>query len=307
MRRKAKSENAVRITVIAGLLLLGLIIISDKIYRFFRHPSDLVLIDERQTETETSAVPVSEPLRKETTDTKIIQQASLALAGLPEGYTTERKSEESVQYGIFGSAAQNLTDFRNKNDIYHLKDMTLQIQEETVTAMNQLAEACMQETGNTNLLVYSTTLTYQTQGALYPDDLPDRNTGFCLDLAFLNEDGTISAVTSENDAWLRENAYRFGFIHSVPDAAYHFRYVGKLHASVMKEQDISFLEYLDELRNYSVAEPYQCCNDTTVWQMYFVPAAAFGSTDVPVPENKDYEISGNGKDGYLVLTFGNYE
>ena len=306
MRRKAKVETQVLVTAIAGLLLLGFIKIGDKIYRFFRHPSALVLIDERQTETETASALVSEPLRKET-GTRTVQEASLTLAGLPEGYTTERKSEESVQYGILGSAAQNFTDFRNKNEFYHLKDMTLQIQEETVTAMNQLAEACMQETGNTNLLVYSTTLTYQVQGALYPDDLPDRNTGFCLDLAFLNEDGTISAVTPENDDWLRENAYRFGFIHSVPDAAYHFRYVGKLHASVMKQQDISFPEYLDELRNYSVSEPYQCCNDETVWQLYFVPAAAFGSTEVPVPENRDYEISGNGKDGYLVLTSENYE
>ena len=306
MRRKAKGESAVSVVVLGILMLLGLIKIGDKIYRFFRHPSALVLIDERQTETETASSLSSEPLHKET-GTRTVQEASLVRSGLPEGYTTEQKSEESVQYGIFGSSAQNFTDFRNKNEFYRLKDMTLQIQEETVTAMNQLAEACMLETGNTNLLVYSTTLTYQVQGALYPDDLPDRNTGFCLDLAFLNADGTISVINETNSLWLYENAYRFGFIFSVPDAPYHIRYAGKVHAFLMHQQNLSLDAYLETLRNYPVSAPYYCTYEEKSIQIYFVPSATFGSTDIPVPDDRDYEISGNGRDGFIVRTSGSPE
>ncbi len=78
------------------------------------------------------------------------------------------------------------------------------------------------------------------------------------------------------------------------------RYVGKLHAYVMKEYQFTLPEYLQFLREYSVTNPYYATYGDKQVQIYFVPAAAFGSTDIPVPENREYEISGNDTDGFIV-------
>ncbi|MBE6875961.1 MAG: D-alanyl-D-alanine carboxypeptidase family protein [Ruminococcus sp.] len=306
MRRRKQKETTVPILFLTGLAVLGGLWLGNAVYRHFHKPGELILIDDRNFETETSSeiVPVSEPMKMDSDD-MTVWEASLALSGLPAGYTTERRTEESTLEGLLASASDSpLTDFQNKNEYYHLKDNTLQVQENTVRAMNALAEAYHTETGRSDLMIYSSTQCCPSEGALYPDFFPDRSTGFCLDLAFLNADGTISVINETNCLWLYENAYRFGFIFSVPDAPYHIRYVGKVHAFLMHQQNLSLEAYLETLRNYPVSAPYYCTYEEKSIQIYFVPAAAFGSTDVPVPDDRDYEISGNGRDGFIVRTSG---
>ena len=191
-----------------------------------------------------------------------------------------------------------------KNEYYRMKNLELKASDDAVRAMNSLAEAYCQQTGNSNLLVYSTTERYDAEGSLCPDVLPDRGTGFCLDLAFLNEDGTISAMTSANNGWLKENAWRFGFIFSVASCAYHIRYVGDIHSAIMHTQNLTLSEYLERIRGYTVFSPYESvASDGKHFMMYFVPSAAFGSTDIPVPENQPYTVSGNNTDGFIVWTY----
>ncbi|MBR1555715.1 MAG: hypothetical protein IJ644_10050 [Oscillospiraceae bacterium] len=310
MRKNTQEESTVPVLIVtAGFILLGLIWAGDTVYRAFRAPKELILIDERCSEPEepSEIISVSEPLQNDSEE-MTVWEASLELAGLPADYTVRRMTEQNIQTGILASAPDDpMNDFRNKNEYYRLKDNTLQIQESAVRAMNALAESYDSETGRSDLLIYSTTECCQSEGALYPDFLPDRSTGFCLDLAFLNDDGTISVMTEENNFWIAENAYRFGFVFSVPDAVYHIRYVGKVHAFLMHEQNLSPDAYLDALRNYPVSAPYSFTYEDKNMLIYFAPAAAFGSTDVPVPENREYEISGNGRDGFIVLTSGNAE
>ncbi|MBR0483525.1 MAG: hypothetical protein IJJ69_01960 [Oscillospiraceae bacterium] len=308
-RNKQKQSTAPVLTVTAGFVLLGLVWAGDGIYRHFRTPKELILIDERNFETEEASgmISASEPLKNDSEE-MTVWEASLELAGLPADYITQRLAEEAAQTGILASVPDTpASNFQNKNEYYHLKDNTLQVQETAVRAMNALAEAYFTETGRSDLMIYSTTECCPSEGALYPDFLPDRSTGFCLDLAFLNDDGTISVLSEENSLWITENAYRFGFVFSVPDVVYHIRYVGKVHAFLMHQQNLSLDAYLEVLRNYPVSEPYHFSYEENDMLIYFVPSAAFGSTDVPVPGNREYEISGNGRDGFIVRTSGNME
>lgn len=301
MRRKKKANFSVPAVIVSSVILLMVIWLGDGVIRLFRRPftEKPDCIDDREAETETY------PFLADG-ETVSIQEANFDFGILPSGYVAERKPEQAVHDGLLvqnGSAFSGnsyLTDFQNKNEYYHLKHMELRIQEPALRAMNALAEAYFEETGCSNFMIYSTTESYEAEGSLYPDVLPDRSTGFCLDLAFFNEDGTISRISSDNAPWLKENAYRFGFIQSVPEAGYHLRYVGKLHAYVMKEYDMTLAEYLQFLREYSVTNPYYDTYADRQMQIYFVPAAAFGSTDIPVPENREYEISGNDTDGFIV-------
>jgi len=311
MRKRRKIGRTVSAVIIICIFVLGSVWVGDAARRFFHEPSDVVCIDERGVETETESESESEQdsdladLGQEQDELEI-QEANLGLAGLPAGYVTERRSVASLSEGILVCSAdmqENLVDFESKNEYYHLKNMKLKIQESALSAMNSLAEARFQETGRSDLMVYSTSELYDKTGSLCPDFFPDRSTGFCLDLAFLNDDGTISALSEENNIWLRENCWHFGFIFSVPDSPYHIRYVGNIHAAIMQKQNLTLSEYLRILRGYSVSMPYECVYEEKQILIYFVPAAAFGYTDVPVPDHGIYEISGNGADGYIVTAY----
>ncbi len=308
MKRKWEWNIGIWEVIVLCIQIMVGIWAVDMIYRkIFLSEEETVVIDNRSAETETNAF-------SETEETREVHEANWEIFNVPDGYTTERYTENSVHNGVlvlpevkFSGVTAHMTDFQDKNAYYHLKTFELAIQESALRAMNALAEAYFQETGKSDLMIYSTTECYQAEGSLYAEDFPDRSTGFCLDLAFLNEDGTFSKVTEENSAWLKQNAWRFGFIFSVPQADYHIRYVGKLHAAMMYELNLTLEEYLHELREYSVTSPYKYRTEERAVLIYFVPAAAFGSTDIPVPENKDYEISGNDTDGFIVWTTANYE
>ncbi|MDE7121711.1 MAG: D-alanyl-D-alanine carboxypeptidase family protein, partial [Oscillospiraceae bacterium] len=161
-------------------------------------------------------------------------------------------------------------------------------------------------------LVYSTTEVYDVPGSLYPEILPDRASGFCLDLAFLNDDGSISPITEQNNGWLAENAWRFGFVFSytesnrdqtgVTSAPYHLRYVGKEHAAVMYYNNKMDLHtYLSTLRSYPAGNGYQYCSDSMNLKISYIPASGTGTTVISVPEDgKHYSISGNNTDGFIL-------
>ena len=312
MKRKINRERI--FTALIAVLVLGLLAVwvGDGLCRLFRKPSEVTCIDERGAETESETEQNSEFTDFKKEEELPVKEASLGLTGLPAGYTTERKSVESLSEGTLAYSdtlplAKNLVDFEDKNEYYHLKNMKLKIQESAVTAMNLLAETRFQETGRSDLIVYSTSELYEKAGSVYPDFLPDRNTGFGLDLAFLNEDGTISGMTEEPDTWLHENCWRFGFVFSVPEKPYHIRYVGNIHAAIMQKENLTLAEYLHALRAYSVSVPYTCVYEKEQMIIYFVPAAAFGYTDVPVPEYGSCQISGNGTDGYIVTAVVGHE
>ena len=249
---------------------------------------------------------------------KGIQIAGVSLFG---NQNTIRKTAEDIHTGLllqidsdhpFIGNFNMLTAFENKNSYYRLKNMTLQVQDSVVDAMNELAEDYYLFSGRSDFLVYSTTEVYDVPGSLYPEILPDRASGFCLDLAFLNDDGSISPITEQNNGWLVENAWRFGFVFSytesnrnqtgVAPAPYHLRYVGKEHAAVMYYNNKMDLHtYLSLLRSYQTENSYQYISDFMNLKISYIPASGTGTTVIPVPENgKQYSISGNNTDGFIL-------
>jgi len=307
--RKRNSRDTITPGIIAVcILMIAIILALGAGSRRFRDDT-LTIIDERQEFLPEETEPPTEyeetiPSESETRD---ILEANAGMTPVPAGYTTERKSESDVHDGLLIQVDENypfdgevkLVGFQNKNEDYHLKHLDLQAHDDTVRAMNALAEDYVIQTGQTNLLVYSSVEIYDVQGSLCPDLIPDRSTGYCLDLAFLNEDGTLSVVNNGNSGWLRENAWKYGFIFS-SIYAYHIRYVGRVNAFLMHEQNLTLPEWLKEIRKYRVSSPYEFVFEGILKKLYFVPAAAFGSTDVPVPEKENYLISGNNTDGFIV-------
>ena len=99
----------------------------------------------------------------------------------------------------------------------------------------------------------------------------EHQTGLCLDMHNLRTAERELAVTfGENDAgkWLAENCYKFGYIlryeadktdiTGIAYESWHFRYVGRYHATRMHELDMcleEYTEYLNEMEyEFDLAE-----------------------------------------------------
>ncbi len=238
--------------------------------------------------------------------------------GVPEGYVTIPQDTANIYngmllqldaaHGFTGISGTQLTTFAEKNDSYRMKNLDLQANVSVVSAMNEMCKAYQAEIGAANLMVYSTLAVYEKAGSLYQTVLPDRATGYCVDLCLLHEDGTISSFTEQN-AWLAANCHRYGFIFSytqaeeaatgVAAAPYHLRYVGKIHAGLMQEQKLGWNGYCEFLKSHTLDAPLYYTVDEVRYITYYVPAGD-GMTEVPVPKEAEYTISGNNTDGYIV-------
>ncbi len=143
-------------------------------------------------------------------------------------------------------------------------------------------------------------------------DKGEFSTGLLLDIS-LSVDGVTYLISDYGDVfdWLLANAEKYGFVMMSPEEVgrrhYAFRYVGVPHASYMKERSLTLSAYLDLLRaSHEIAadgtgDTLSVTADGEIYEIYFVKSAGGDMTEVPVPEKAlDFEISGNGKDGFIV-------
>ena len=241
---------------------------------------------------------------------------------IPEGCIPIQKEHIEIFSGLAlridqthkfqGKIDAPMTDFEGKNDCYHVRRKDLEIQPIALEALNQMMLAYQTITGKCDFMVYSTTEPSDTEGSLYPAELPDRKTGLCVDLCLLNEDETISMFVKFNE-WLLANSWNYGFVFSYPEngkdltgiapAPYHLRYVGKMHSAVMHDMGLNFPDYLEEMRNHPISDPYYYHDGTKDYTIYYVKAKS-GSTIVPVTMTENCEISGNNQDGFIIFTEG---
>lgn len=155
----------------------------------------------------------------------------------------------------------------------------------------------------------------------------EHHTGLACDLGFYTDDGaTISVADYEYGWWLGANCARRGFVLRYPEdkvgitgiayEKWHFRYVGIPHAYAMNEKNLCLEEYIDYIRTYTAdGKMLHVKNDRTVadvdvtaaelpkedgWLIYYVPMTEGESTELKVPRDAQYEVSGNNVDGYIV-------
>lgn len=87
-----------------------------------------------------------------------------------------------------------------------------------------------------------------------PPGSSEHQSGLCVDMHNLSSASTAFAKTEEAE-WLKENAYKFGYILRYPKdktditgisfEPWHFRYVGRYHATKMHEYKMCLEEYIE--------------------------------------------------------------
>ena len=119
----------------------------------------------------------------------------------------------------------------------------------------------------------------------------------------LSVDGSSMQLTSnpEVSKWLNKNCAKYGFINSDLDPnnsdenipSTQFRYVGVAHATYIEANDMSFDQYLKEVKKHSSEDMLEIGSEYAV---YYVKE----SNKITVPSNYGYDVSSDNKGGYIV-------
>ena len=140
----------------------------------------------------------------------------------------------------------------------------------------------------------------------------EHHTGLAVDIGIYTDDGDSYDFRGEGEyGYINENCYKFGFIvryleekteyTGIADEPWHFRYLGAPHAEIITKYGLCMEEYISFLKAFS-ADGTQFTFKTfdgDAYVIYFVKSEG-ETTNVPVPLEGEYTVSGNNIDGFIV-------
>ena len=212
------------------------------------------------------------------------------------------------------------------NFTYALTSNKITLNKDTLNAFNQMIlDYCSQpnfESENNNSISNleiawggyseSTRVEYEDDIEKYGKDYYDHALGTTLTIK-INTPSTVvtESILKTNFDWINKNAHKYGFIvrytskcqnHTGIDSSkrVHLRYVGVEHATYIYENNICFEEYLGLIReNHNSNNPLEFTANGKTYNVYYV-AYSGNPTNIPVPEDKTYYISGDNMNGFIV-------
>lgn len=234
-----------------------------------------------------------------------IYTGDLVLVNKQHAYSFPASAEDSDIVPVYEYASGS----------YQFADYETSLSKKTITALNSLMDAFYSETGRTGILVRSGYRTKEEQDELTDTDIKggysDLHTGLSFTLNIVTEDSSWYYLPEDEYAWINDNCANYGFILRYPEGkddktgveakTDHFRYVGVPHAIYMKENNLCLEEYIAELKNHPKdGEHIKVSGSEKKYEIYYVPADPSANTDIPVPADKPYTVSGNNVDGFIV-------
>lgn len=274
---------------------------------------------------------VTEPPQTEPVTTALSDNFEYKTMGVDELHNGYQILVNYQNAFVFESSKFNIKPFYgNKNTSYKVRDTLVSFDKTALGMFNDMMQAFDNDTGKHDILVNSSYRTMEEQDAIYQikveqyseeyaslfvamPGFSEHHTGLAVDLTIYtdkNESKTFEDNTDYID-WMTANAHKFGFILRYPSdkvditkigyESWHYRYIGKPHAYYMVTNNLCFEEYIELLRGYTFDGKHLEITDDEGyhWEIYFVPAVS-ETTQVPVPKNTPYEISGNNVDGFIV-------
>ncbi len=202
---------------------------------------------------------------------------------------------------------------------FHVADLSQKLDKPVLEQLTALMRSFYEAENSKELYVIGTYRSkgdqedlYYTGNSQFQPGYSDYHTGRSLDLAIVPSDGSSSGYYSPRGiyGYVDEHAAEYGFILRFPEGkesftgehsrTYTYRYVGVPHAVYIKQNNLCLEEYIDVLREHTNENPIEVSTGKKLYQIYYVPANKTGDTEVPVPSNKTYDVSGNNVDGFIV-------
>lgn len=210
----------------------------------------------------------------------------------------------------------------NKNGCYEAGDNVTKLDRTVITQINSMMEAFAKSQGasSTDIFIIDGFRTFEEQEERHNSGISktfeaghcDYHTGRTFDMYRFDSSSATgySAFSAEGSCeWFAENAGNYGFIVRYPQGkesatgenarAYTYRYVGAAHASYINANDLCLEEYIELLKAHTKDDPLETTANGLSYSIYYVPASD-GETEISVPKDSAYEISGNNADGFIV-------
>lgn len=293
------------------VLIIGGIFGADAIARTLWPTTEenIVGIDGFSSEAESAAESLIEEeisATEEPTTDPNVDIITLSQADMAEGLLINA----DLTHPYAGAAA--FSDFSAITDAYVVpRSATMPIRAELQTDLCAMFDAYAVYTGWANLQIYSTLQSTLEAGALYTNSLPDRDTGYSFDIGLITSTGEVVAYLTKHNEWMVANSWQYGFILRYPSdktaitgidyAPHHFRYVGRMHAQIMHENNFCLEEYLAFLRSYTMdTAGYAYTFEGQTYTLYYVPADSSGETTVTLPKGAAYTVSGDNQGGFIL-------
>ncbi len=214
--------------------------------------------------------------------------------------------------------------YEDQNGSYILSDYSVGIAEESVESFNSFLWDFASIFGDTDIMIACGYRSKETQESLKnaeisrsdettaeqwlaPPGYSEHQTGYAFDFDLNLADGGKAGINYDGEgdySWLNNNCGEYGFIlryrkdrEDITGYQYepwHFRYVGYPHSQYIEDHDIVFEEYIafvhkHQADNAIIMEDH----NGQKWCIYYVPADSSGSTNVPVPDDREFTISGD--------------
>ena len=212
------------------------------------------------------------------------------------------------------SVYENIT-----GEYFHVSDLVQKLHKPVLDQLTDLMKSFYEAETNSDIYVIGT---YRTKGdqddaywngnSQFKGGYSDYHTGRSFDIGIFPTDGSLTGYYSPRGVYgyVDEHAAEYGFIVRFPEGketftgeqarTYTYRYVGIPHAVYMKQNNLCLEEYIDALKGHNNENPLEVAADKKLYQIYYVPANKTGDTEVPLPSNKTYSVSGNNVDGFIV-------
>ncbi|MBR1530129.1 MAG: M15 family metallopeptidase [Oscillospiraceae bacterium] len=205
------------------------------------------------------------------------------------------------------------------------RDADVKVQRVYAEQLIALFDAFYNESFDNNIIVQSGYRSPQRQQELYDADLAstgleeservakagysEHQTGLCVDLSLFEADYDGTGIYS----YIDEHCADYGIILRYPEnktevtriafEPWHYRYVGIPHAAYVRNNNICLEEYITLLYGYDYESEHLQIADqqNELYEIYYYPADTSGETTMlPVPADKEYSVSGNNRDGFIV-------
>ena len=271
---------------------------------------------------------------------KKVTKISIAGADILNKMTTVEKSPEDIHKGpliLVNKDYSSVLDGENitmlcdeKSDSYVLSDNTVGVDAEIIPHLNSMLDDFASLYGETDIMIACGYRGYETQLSLYDDELNDNDTegnqlvappgysehqtGYVFDFDLNLSNGGKAGINYDGQgdyAWINNNCGEYGFILRYREGRenitgylfepWHFRYVGYPHSEYIEDNDITFEEYMELLHKHNDEDAILMeDHEGHKWCIYYVEGDEYDTTNVPVPSNYEYEISGDNQGGFIV-------
>lgn len=213
-----------------------------------------------------------------------------------------------------------ISDFKTSS--YRITDSKLRLSYSIMPHLNKMMDDFSSETGSSAVTIISAYRDNDKQQAILneyialvgaaeagkwasPPGYSEHHTGMAFDLGVYSGGSVKAFYGTGAYAWFKENAYKYGFILRYPpdktditriaNEPWHYRYVGDVHAFIMKENDLCLEEYIGFIMDHPPEGSYKIEYGADTYEVFFTQSSEFS-----VPKGCEYTISGNNSDGYII-------